>query len=107
MKKTMLFFTAVLLGLVVTAAVPASSFAAATISAGEYKAGDTVTIEGSIAPGQDLYIAIAAQQEFASQDTNGVHETKRLKKDSAKKGFNMDSKIPALYYMLTTKPDAF
>jgi uncharacterized membrane protein YfcA len=107
MKKTMLLFTAVLLGLAVTAAVPTSSSAAATISAGEYKAGDTVTIEGSIAPGKDLYIAIAAQQDFAPKDTEGVHETRRLAKDAEKKGFNTDTRIPALYYMLTTDPDAF
>ena len=33
----------------------------ANISATSYKAGDVVTIEGAIAPGQDLYIAIAQQ----------------------------------------------
>ena len=107
MKKAMLFFTAVLLGLAVTAAVPTSSFAAATISASEYKAGDTVTIEGSIPPGQDLYVTIVAQQDFAPKDTDGVHETKRLKRDAERRGFTTDTRIPALYYVLTTNPDAF
>ena len=107
MKKLMLFFSVAVLGLAVMTAFPGSTFAAATISATEYKAGDTVTIEGTIAPGQDLYIAIAAQQEFAPQDTDGVHETRRFNRDAEKKGFNLDSKIPALYYMLTTNPDKF
>ena len=107
MKKAMLFFSAVLLGLAVTAAVPTSSFAAATISASEYKAGDTVTIEGSIPPGQDLYVTIVTQQDFAPKDTDGVHETKRLAKDAGKRGFTTETRIPALYYVLTTNPDAF
>ena len=60
---------------------PADVFAAAKVSATEYSAGDTVTIEGAINPGQDLYVAVAQQKMFASKDTAGVHETKRLKKD--------------------------
>ncbi len=87
--------------------IPGSAFAAATISASEVKAGDTVTIEGSIAPGQDLFIAVASQTMFAPKDTDGVHETKRLNKDAQKKGFNQDSSIPALYYMLTSAPENF
>lgn len=79
----------------------------ANISATSYKAGDVVTIEGAIAPGQDLYIAIAQQDMFAPSDTDGVHETKRFKKDSKKANFSMDTKIPPLYYMLTNNPDAF
>jgi uncharacterized membrane protein YfcA len=79
----------------------------ATISASEYKAGDTVTIEGTIDPGQDLYISISSQKTFAPKDTEGVHETKRLKKDAEKAGFAQDSTIPALYYLLTTKPEKF
>jgi hypothetical protein len=79
----------------------------ATISGSEFKAGDMVTIEGSIDPGQDLYIAISSQKTFAPQDTKGVHETKRLKKDEKKAGFSNDTSIPVLYYMLTTNPDKF
>ena len=106
MKKLLLFFSLIVLGVAV-AAVPGSALAAAAISASEYKAGDSVTIEGSIAPGQDLFIAIAEQKVFAPKDTDGVHETKRLAKDGKKKGFNADTAIPPLYYMLTTAPDKF
>jgi len=88
-------------------AVPSATFAAATLSASEYTAGDTVTIEGNIMPGQDLYIAVATQNIFAPKDTNGPHEVKRLASDGKKKGFDKDTAIPHLYYMVTTDPAKF
>lgn len=106
MKKLFVFCSVMVLG-IAAAAAPASSLAAATLSAGDYKAGASVTIEGSIAPGQDLFIAIAEQKEFAPQDTDGVNETKRFAKESQNKGFNLDTAIPPLYYMLTSAPDKF
>jgi len=87
--------------------MPGFGAPSATVSGSEFKAGDTVTIEGMIEPGQDLYIAVAMQDMFAPEDTDGVHETKRLKKDAAKANFELDTKIPPLYYMLTTNADAF
>ncbi len=80
---------------------------AATISETDYRAGDTVTIEGTIDPGQELFIAVSSQKTFAPKDTKGVHETKTFNKDSKKKGFTEDTSIPALYYMLTTNPEKF
>jgi uncharacterized protein len=93
--------------IIMTFAVSGFGAPSATISGSEFKAGDTVTIEGTIDPGQDLYIAVAMQETFAPQDTNGVHESKRLKKDAGKAKFEMDTKIPPLYYLLTTNPQAF
>lgn len=104
MKKSMCFLIAVLALFAFTAPGLAG---AANISAASYKAGDVVTIEGTIAPGQDLYIAIAQQDMFAPGDTDGVHETKRFKKDAKKANFSLDTKIPPLYYMLTNNPEAF
>ena len=106
MKKLLLFFSLIVLGIAV-AVVPGSASAAVTLSASDYKAGDSVTIEGSIAPGQELFIAVAEQKMFAPKDTDGGHETKRLAKDGKKKGFNADTAIPPLYYMLSTAPDKF
>ena len=102
-------FSAALLSLVLilATAIPGICSPTASISATEYKAGDIVTIEGTIEPGQELYIAISSQKTFAPQDTKGVHETKALKKDSKKNGFGNDTAIPALYYMLTTNPEKF
>lgn len=79
----------------------------ASVSASTVKAGDTITIEGTIAPGQDLYIAVGQQEMFACKDTKGVYETKRFKKDTKKKGFSLDTEIPPLYYLLTNVPDKF
>ncbi len=107
MKKLLPLFSVLLLAVAIVIAVPGSSLAGAKISAAEYKAGDKVTIEGAIEPGKDLYIAVAQSKMFAPADTSGTFEVKRLKKDGKKKKFNNDTKIPPLYYMLTTNPDAF
>jgi len=106
MKKLLVFCSLMILGIAVAAA-PGSALAAATLSGSDFKAGDSVTIEGSIAPGQDLFIAVAEQSTFAPQETDGVNETKRFAKDSKKNGFNLDTAIPPLYYMLTSAPDKF
>jgi len=107
MKKSLLFTVLLSIVLILATAGAGICGPSATISSSEYKAGDTVTIEGAIEPGQDLYIAISSQKTFAPKDTKGVHEIKRFKKDEKKKGFTKDSSIPALYYMLTTKPEYF
>jgi uncharacterized membrane protein YfcA len=88
-------------------AAPGFSAATATISGSEFKAGDTVTIEGSIDPGAELYLTVSMQEMFAPKDTDGTHETKRLKKDAEKQKFELDTEIPPLYYLLTTNPAAF
>jgi uncharacterized membrane protein YfcA len=106
MKKLFVFCSLMILGISV-AAVPGSALAAATLSSSEYKAGGSVTIEGSIAPGQELFIAVSQQGTFAPQETEGVNETKRFAKDSKKKGFKLETAIPPLYYMLTSAPDKF
>ncbi|MCD6387872.1 MAG: sulfite exporter TauE/SafE family protein [Desulfobulbaceae bacterium] len=82
-------------------------FAEVSISAAKYKAGDVVTFDGSIEPGQDLYIAVAQQDMFKSSDTNGKFEKKKLPKKGKKAGFGVDTAIPPLYYMLTSDRDAF
>lgn len=107
MKKHLFPIVLLSLGLVLFSVGQAASSTAATISATEYKAGDTVTIEGNIDPGKDLFIAISSQKTFAPKDTKGVHELKRFKEDAKKKGFTMETSIPDLYYMVTTNPDKF
>ena len=102
-----LFFPIALCLIILALAVPGFSAPSATVSGSEFKAGDTVTIEGMIEPGKDLYLVVAMQDMFAPQDTNGVHEVKRLKKYVKKANFTEDTKIPPLYYMLTNNPKAF
>jgi len=82
------------------------SFAEAKVTT-EGKAGDTVTIEGTIAPGQELYLAIAEHDTFKPSDATMPHEKKKFASESKKQGFGMDTAIPPLYYMLTSNPAAF
>ena len=104
MKKVFTrFFMATLILLVAASA----SYAESSISATAYKAGDVVEITGKIAPGQDLYIAVSQNEMFAPNDTKGVHEVKKFKKESTKRGFGLDTKIPPLYYMITNVPEKF
>jgi uncharacterized protein len=105
MKK--MFIPALVIAMLLFATTGTVSAATAKISAGEYKAGEMVTIEGAIDPGKDLFVSIVSEKEFAPKDTTGVHETKTFKKDSKKGGFGMDTSIPTLAYMLTTKPEKF
>ncbi|MCD6584618.1 MAG: sulfite exporter TauE/SafE family protein [Desulfobacteraceae bacterium] len=107
MKKPLLSIMLLSIALVFISAGAGFCRTQASVSATEYKAGDVVTIEGAISPGQDLYIAISSQDTFAPKDTNGVHEVSKLKKAGEKKGFANDTAIPALYYMLTSNPDKF
>ena len=107
MKKLLPLFSVLLFATAIIMAVPSSVMAGATISAAEYKVGDTVTVEGTIEPGQDLYVAISQQAMFAPKDTVGPHEKKSLKKAGKKYGFGKDTKVPPLYYLLTTNPGAF
>ena len=107
MKKILPLFSILIFALAIFIAAPSSTYAEAKISATDYKAGDVVTIEGTIEPGKDLYVAIASQTTFAPKDTTGPHEVKTLKKDGEKFGFGKDTAIPPLFYLLTTDPGKF
>ncbi|HKJ66192.1 MAG TPA: sulfite exporter TauE/SafE family protein [Desulfopila sp.] len=80
--------------------------AATSITTGA-RVGDTVTIEGAIEPGQELYIAIAQENEFKPADADMPHEKSKFGKLTKEKGFSQDTSIPPLYYVLTTNPQAF
>ncbi len=77
------------------------------ISASNYKAGESVTFEGAIAPGQDLYITVAQQTMFAPKDAPLPREQKKLAQSGEKRGFTSDTQVPPLFYVLTNKPNAF
>lgn len=107
MKRILSLSSVLVLAIALITVLSSNSHAAAKISATEFKAGDTVTIEGEIAPGADLYIAVVSQTAFAAKDTTGPHEVSRLKKEAEKRGFKKDTGVPVLYYMLTSNPDKF
>jgi len=79
----------------------------AALSTDKVKAGDTITVSGQIEPGAELYVTIAAQQQFACADTDQTHEKKKLAKVPEEKGFSPDTRIPVNLYTLTSNPAAF
>jgi len=86
--------------------LPSLGFGAVKISGAE-TVGDTVTIEGSIAPGQELYLSVAQQTEFKPSDATLPHESKKFAKSSKSENFAMDTSIPPLYYVITSNPEAY
>ena len=88
-------------------AMPALAQNTGTLSASSYSAGDVVTVTGTIEPGAELFLSIAAKDRFAPQDTTGKTEVKQLAKDAKKNGFATDTSIPALYYLITSNPEKF
>ncbi len=70
-------------------------------------AGDTVTIAGQIEPGQELYLALARQDLFKPADVTMPHERERFAEETKKQGFEQDTTIPSMFYVLTTNPGAY
>ena len=107
MRKILTFFSVAAISVVFLLCGVHLAEAGVKLSASEVKAGESITIEGAIAPGQDLFIAIASQKTFAPKDTTGPHEVKRFKKDGKKLGFGPETRVPVYYYMITTNPEKF
>ncbi len=106
MKKIICFLSALSV-ILLFSAVPLMAGPEASLSSTTYKAGHVVKITGTIAPGSNLYIAIAQHKMFAPEDTKGEYEIVKFKKMEKKKGFAADTKIPPLYYLITNVPDEF
>src|SRR6056297_319467 len=79
----------------------------AQIGQQRYKAGGKIVVTGKIPAGEDLYISIASEREFAPEDAEGVNEIKTFQSAVEANVFEMDTAVPVLYYMLTTHPGAF
>ncbi len=79
----------------------------AEISQQSYKAGDDVVITGKIPAGEDLFISVFSEKQFAPQEARGVNEIKTFESAVQKHSFGMDTSVPVFYYMLTNKPEKF
>lgn len=77
----------------------------ATIGATTVKAGTPVSIEGAIAPGEDLYVVISSEKMFRPADAPGPKEKKRLTAGKDGKNAFGDTAIPATYYVVTNVPE--
>lgn len=76
-----------------------------TVSPKTVRAGDPVTIAGTIAPGEDLCITLASQRTFVPKAAIGPKEKKRYAREAKKRGFSVDTKVPYLMYVITNNPD--
>ncbi|MFW5908625.1 MAG: hypothetical protein ACOCR8_03200, partial [Desulfosalsimonas sp.] len=66
----------------------------AQLDSENYLTGDTVTVSGTIEPGEDLYVAIASEREFAIEEARGVNEVSRLKSIAEENPFGPDTYVP-------------
>ncbi len=107
LKKNMLkkIVLVAVLSMILLAFSPAHAVTA-TLSATSVPAGESIKISGKIDPGEDLYIALAAKRTFAPKDALGSKEKKKLIKEGKKYGFTSDTRIPYLFYVVTSNPDA-
>ncbi|MDZ7832641.1 MAG: sulfite exporter TauE/SafE family protein [Desulfobacterales bacterium] len=79
----------------------------ARISQQTYKTGDQIVVTGKIPAGEDLYLSIASEREFAPEEAGGVNELKTFKDAVRENSFEMDTSVPVFYYMLTNQPGKF
>jgi uncharacterized membrane protein YfcA len=77
-----------------------------TISAKSVKAGSAIGVEGSIDPGQELFVVVCTDNLFSAKDAPGPKEKSRLMKGKKGKNIFGDTAIPPSYYVVTTAPNA-
>jgi len=72
----------------------------AQLAAKNVPAGSPITVEGVIAPGEDIFIVVATEKLFRPSDSPGDKERKKLSKK-----FKTDPGIPPNYYVITSAPE--
>ena len=104
MKRILLLFAIALAGLVF-----ASTSAMAVdgkLSATKVTAGSAIGVEGSIDPGQELFVVVCSDKLFSAKDAPGPKEKERLMQGKKGKNIFGDTAIPPSYYVVTSNPDA-
>ncbi|MBM9518936.1 sulfite exporter TauE/SafE family protein [Desulforhopalus vacuolatus] len=102
MKRILLLF------IVLAGAVFVSSNAMATqatLSADKVKAGGAIGVEGTIDPGQDLFVVVSTDKLFSAKDALGPKERERLIHGQDGKNAFGDTAIPTSFYVVTNSPD--
>lgn len=77
-----------------------------TLSANKITAGASIGVEGSIDPGQELFVVVCTDKLFSAKDAPGPKEKKRLMEGKKGKNIFGDTAIPPSYYVVTSTPDA-
>ncbi len=77
----------------------------AKLSTDKLTAGDTITVEGTIEPGKELFVVIATEKLFKPEDAAGAKELVELR--DGKKGKNAfgDTAIAPNYYVISSTPE--
>ena len=103
MKRSVMLFVLALAGVVLAST---STFAVeGTLSGKKITAGSAIGVEGTIDPGQELFVVVCTDKLFAAKDSPGPKEKERL--TNGKKGKNAfgDTAIPSSFYVLTSSPE--
>lgn len=92
MKRVNMFISVV--ALFVFAMASTSWALDAKLSDDKVKAGDSITVTGSIDPGQELFVVVATEKMFKPSDAEGPKEQKELKDGKGGKNAFGDTSIP-------------
>jgi uncharacterized protein len=76
----------------------------AQLTSDKIMAGDSITVTGSIDPGQELFVVVATEKMFKPDDAEGPKERKELKDGKGGKNAFGDTSIPPVYYVITSAP---
>ena len=103
MKRISLFFGVMLASILLVSS--GASAMDAKLASKSVKAGTPISIEGTIAPGQDLFVVVTSDKMFKPADALGPKEKKRL--TDGKKGKNAfgETAVPPAYYVVTNVPE--
>ncbi|MBN1557896.1 MAG: sulfite exporter TauE/SafE family protein [Lentisphaerae bacterium] len=71
------------------------------------KAGERLTIRGRIEPGAELDVVLASRLEFVPGETAGRMEKDRLQQAGETFGFDPDTRVPYLYYVVSSHPERY
>ncbi|PLX50072.1 MAG: hypothetical protein C0613_05335 [Desulfobulbaceae bacterium] len=100
-KNLFLFFVTLSLALI---GMSASHALAASIPS-SLKAGSPLKVEGTITPGEDLYVVVTSDKMFRPAAAPGPKEMRRLTDGKDGKDAFGDTAIPPTYYVITNVPD--
>ncbi len=76
------------------------------LSADKVVAGSAIGVEGSIDPGQELFVVVCTDKLFSAKDSPGPKEKERLMNGKNGKNAFGDTAIPPSFYVVTSNPEA-
>lgn len=102
MKRILLLFIVIAGGVFVSSNAMATQ---ATLSADKVKEGEAIGVEGTIDPGQELFVVVSTDKLFSAKDALGPKEKSRLINGEKGKNAFGHTAIPASFYVVTSSPE--